>query len=58
VDHCSARCLLIFATHLAYGAAGVPIIGHTPDGVPIQVLGVAGMRSEALGQSFPGIPAR
>jgi hypothetical protein len=58
VDHCPARCMLISATHLADGAAGVPIIGHAPDSVPIHVLGVAGMRSEAFGQSFPDIPVR
>ena len=58
IDYRPARCIFVSATHLADGAAGIPIIGHAPDGVPIQVLGVAGVRSEAFGQTFPGIPVR
>jgi hypothetical protein len=56
LNQCSARCIFVSTTHLANGAASLPILGHAPDRLPVEVRGISDMCSKAIGQGFPGIP--
>src|SRR5829696_10341121 len=58
LDHSPARGILVSATHRADWPASLPIFSHAPNRVPIQMLRVAGMCSETVGQRLPDIPMR